>query len=55
MTIADKMKMTIFDLLRQDCGEVIDLINYFVDKSQEPEEKSKKINEPTGYDGFWDM
>lgn len=56
MTIAEKMRMTIFDLFRQDCGEVIDLINYFVDKAQEPKEPKDTITgSSTGYDGFWDM
>ena len=55
MTIADKMSMTIFELFREDCGEVIDLINFFVDKAEGFEEKSTKKEEPTGYDGFWDM
>ena len=42
--------MTIFDLLREDTDEVIDLINYFINSQEE-----EKPKEPVQYDGFWDM
>ena len=34
MTLSERLKMTPFDLFREDCGEVIAIINHFVEKGQ---------------------
>lgn len=51
--MADRFHITPFELYKQDCEEVIDLINYFLKKS-ENESKTKK-QQPKGNDGFWDF
>ena len=52
ITIADRFHITPFELYKQDCGEVIDLINYFLEKSEAEEKKPKP---PAAEDGFWDF
>lgn len=43
--------MTPFDLFREDCGEVIAIINHFVEKGKEEQPEQA----PAEYDGFWDF
>ena len=50
--MADRFHITPFELYKQDCGEVIDLINYFLEKSEAEEKKPKP---PAAEDGFWDF
>lgn len=44
--------MTPFELYKQDCDEVIGIINYFLEKSEAEEKKPKP---PAVEDGFWDF
>ena len=53
ITLADRFKMTPFELFQQDCGEVIALINYFIEKGET--EKKPKQRQPQAGDGFWDF
>lgn len=53
ITIADRFKMTPFEIFAQDCDEVISLINYFIIKGEETE--NKKPQQPQAADGFWDF
>lgn len=50
--MAKHFEMTPFELNRQDMGEVIDFINYFIDKGTE---KKQKPSEQPISDGFWDF
>ena len=44
--------MTPFELYREECDEVISLINYYLEKDTPKETaKPKSMN----YDGFWDF
>lgn len=54
VTIADRFHITPFELFKQDCDEVISLINYFLAKS-ETESKKPKQRQPQANDGFWDF
>jgi hypothetical protein len=54
VTIADRFRITPFEMFAQDCDEVISLINYFLEKS-ETEGKKPKQQPPTVNDGFWDF
>ena len=51
VTISDRFKMTPFQLFAEDCDEVINIINYFLNKTPNKTEKPK----PILYDGFWDF
>lgn len=42
-----------FEILKQDKDEVIMLINYMTEKSENTQ--SKHITAPAGDDGFWDF
>lgn len=50
IAIADRFRMTPFELFAQDCDEVISLINYYIEKGSE----TGKPNQPRVNDGFWD-
>lgn len=52
ITLAKHFDMTPFDLNREDLFEVIDFINYFIDKGTET--KKKPPEQPIS-DGFWDF
>ena len=52
VTIADRFKMTPFQLYREDCDAVITLINFYLNKGA-PKETAK--TKPMNYDGFWDF
>lgn len=49
--MADRFRITPFELFRQECDEVISLINHFLEKGA-PERKPKA---DTQNDGFWDF
>lgn len=52
VTIADRFRMTPFELYREECDEVISLINYYLEKDT-PKKTAKP--KPMNYDGFWDF
>ena len=54
VTIADRFRMTPFEMFAQDCDEVISLINYFLEKGKAGNKKPKQ-QPPTVNDGFWDF
>lgn len=54
VTLAKHFDMTPFELNKQDFDEVIEFVNYFIEKGVEPEEQKKAAPEPI-YDGFWDF
>ena len=51
VTIADRFKMTPFQLYREDCDEVITLINFYLNKGKTETKAPQMIQ----YDGFWDF
>lgn len=53
ITIADRFHITPFELFQQDCDEVISVINYFVIKGEETENKKQK--QPQAADDFWNF
>lgn len=53
ITIADRFRMTPFEVFAQDCDEVVSLINYFLVKDQK-KPKSKATGKKQN-DGFWDF
>lgn len=54
VNLARQFEMTPFELDKQDYDEVIEFVNYFIEKGVEPEEQKKAVPEPI-YDGFWDF
>ena len=44
--------MTPFELFREDCDEVISLINHFLTRGDENPEPKRQPQQP---DGFWDF
>lgn len=50
LTLSERFKITPFKLYKQDCFEVIALINHFIAKADDVDEKPQhKFNA----DGFW--
>lgn len=51
-TIADRFRMSIFEVMQQDTAEVIDYINFMIEKSNDEQEQEHKADEPKI--DFWD-
>lgn len=50
VTIADRFHISIFDVMREDTDEIIDYINFMIEKADD--EQEHKANEPKI--DFWD-
>lgn len=53
VTIADRFHISIFDVMREDTDEIIDYINFMIEKSDDEQEQEHKANEPKI--DFWDF
>lgn len=53
VTIADRFRMSIFEVMQQDTAEVIDYINFMIEKSDDEQEQEHKADEPKI--DFWDF
>ncbi|MBQ3969755.1 MAG: hypothetical protein II685_04635 [Clostridia bacterium] len=49
ITLANRFQMTPFEILKQDCDEVIDIVNHIIEKSEENKPITPK------QDNFWDF
>lgn len=47
--------MTPFELYREDCDEVIMLINHFIERGNDEQTTAKTTPENNFNDGFWDF
>ena len=52
VTIADRFRMSIFEVMQQDTAEAIDYINFMIEKSDDEQEQEHKADEPKI--DFWD-
>lgn len=53
VTIADRFHISIFDVMREDTDEIIDYINFMIEKSDDEQEQENKADEPKI--DFWDF
>ena len=49
ITLANRFQMTPFEILKQYCDEVIDIVNHIIEKSEENKPITPK------QDNFWDF
>ena len=52
ITLADRFKVTPFDIFRENCDDVIQLINFFIQKGEDDDTEGGNVQ--SADDGFWD-